>query len=377
MTSKASGPHRIMDIDLRDVVVSPQTTWRHVRLMTESGFVGLGEATLSDPGPGYGDRLHHHALRLIGADALENPLKGFQARRLDLANRTILSALDQAIMDIRAQISARPLCLELGGCLRDEALPLYANINRATRTRTPKAFARNAKAAAKEGFEAIKIAPFDGLGPDLCGQQEGRHLIDAGLARIRAAREASADCDLMVDCHWRFTTEAVTALLPALREIGVVWLECPLPETPNAIPELLKLRRLANRHGMRLCGLETAGGWRDVAPYVQRGTYDLVMPDVKHAGGLENIMEIARQAQAAGIGVSLHNPSGPVAHLVSVHVMAALGSEERMEIQWHESPLFYEVTDPPPVIEGGVCRPTSTSGLGTSLRGDDFRSGVS
>ncbi|MEM9629539.1 MAG: enolase C-terminal domain-like protein [Pseudomonadota bacterium] len=348
-----------------------------MRLRTGSGFIGVGEATLTSPGADYGDRLHHHALRLIGTDAMADGLVGSQARRPNLTTRTILSALDQAIMDIRAQISARPLCLELGGRLPDEALPLYANINRATRIRTPAAFAENAKAAAEEGFQAIKIAPFDGLSNDLCDRQEGQDLIDAGLARIRATREAAPYCDLMVDCHWRFTAKAATALLPALRELDVVWLECPLTETLDAIPELLKLRRLANHHGMRLCGLETAGSWIDVAAYVQRGAYDLIMPDVKHAGGLETIMEIARQAHAAGTAVSLHNPSGPVAHLFSAHVMAALGSEERMEIQWNESPLFYEVTDPPPVIEGGGCRPMTTPGLGASLLSGTFQSGAS
>ena len=376
MTRPGTGSHRITDVDLREVVVSPQTIWRHVCLTTESGFTGLGEATLSNAGHDYIDRLHHHALRLIGIDAMEDPLKGFQARRPGLAARTMLSALDQAIADIRAQIAGRPLCKMLGGGA-DAALPLYANINRATRTRTPAAFAQNAKAAAEEGFGAIKIAPFDGLTPELCDREDGRNLIEAGLARIRATREAASDRDLLVDCHWRFTTEAAIALLPALREAGVVWLECPLPETPDAIPELRSLRRLANRHGMRLCGLETAGGWKDVASYVERGAYDLVMPDVKHAGGLENIVEIARQAQAAGIAVSLHNPSGPVAHLFSAHVMAALASKERMEIQWNESPLFFDVTDPAPLIEAGACRPTDTPGLGVSLRSGAFLAGAS
>lgn len=359
--------HRITDVGLTDVRVNPRTVWQHVRLTTTSGLTGLGEATLEFANADFGRHLEHRTRQLIGRDLADDPLQPLRQTAMDLSDRTILSALDQALMDLRAQIAGQSLCQFLGAADADGTLPLYANINRATQDRTPAGFAENAKAAIADGFQAIKVAPFDDLTPDLCGTPDAKPFIDAGLDRLRATREAIGTLDLMVDCHWRFTESAAQALIPALREIDIVWLECPLPETCENIQDLSQIRRTANRHGMRLCGLETAGGWNEVEPFITAGAYDLIMPDVKHAGGLTGILETARLAQAAGTDVSLHNPSGPIAHFFSVHVMAALDSGERLEIQWEESPLFYRLTDPPPVVQRGTCRPISGAGLGASL----------
>ncbi len=368
MRDPSSITHTIADAELTSVRVSPRTTWQHVQLMTEDGRTGLGEATLPFAKVGISQSLLARARQIVGGSLAGDPLNPLRRSRLDLTERTILSALDQAVTDLKAQATGQPLCRYLGAETGDNPIPLYANINRATRDRSPAGFAANAAAALADGFQAIKVAPFDELTPELCGTDDARRLIGAGLDRLRATRDAIGDHDLMVDCHWRFMVDAAEALMPALQETGVVWLECPLPENLETLPDIARLRRAANRHGMRLCGLETAGGWDEVEPFVATGAYDLIMPDVKHAGGLKTILEIAQLAQAAGTAVSLHNPSGPVAHLCSVHVMAALGSDERLEIQWQESPLFHQLTEPPPKIRDGTCRPTVAPGLGTSLR---------
>ena len=361
--------HRLTHAELADVAVSDRTVWRMVVLTTESGLAGHGEATLDDEEPDFPQLLERAARSLIGndVDACEvgSALGGIPA---DLAGRTIRSCLDQAICDLRAQIAGKPVSAFLGGEADAPSIPLYANVNRATVRRSASSFAASAAAAAGEGYRAIKIAPFDGLTPELCGTRDGALLIDAGLERVRAVAEAVPDCALMIDCHWRFTPDAAMSLVDALSEAGIVWLECPLPETADAIAPLKRLRGAANAGGMRLCGLETCGGWDDVRPFVEAGAYDVIMPDVKHAGGLHTILDVAARARAAGVAVSLHNPSGPVAHLFSAHVTAALGGDERMEVQWNESPLFFAITDPPPVLDRGTCRPGRSPGLGAGLK---------
>ncbi|MBK8314600.1 MAG: hypothetical protein IPL01_11555 [Acidobacteria bacterium] len=51
-----------------------------------------------------------------------------------------------------------------GGRVRD-TLPVYANVNRATKSRKASGFAATAKAAVADGFRAVKAAPFDGFPP--------------------------------------------------------------------------------------------------------------------------------------------------------------------------------------------------------------------
>lgn len=360
--------HRINSARTSAVIVSDRTVWRMVALTTDTGLTGVGEATLEGVGDAFARRLSKAANELVGCDIVEEDACAIlQNMRQDLTERTIRSALSQALCDLAAQIADRSIAAYLGAEPPDRRITLYANVNRATKSRNPEAFAANARAAASEGFGAIKLAPFDGLMSRLCETDEGKELIEAGLKRIRAVADAVPSCDIMVDCHWRFSPDAATALIDPLAEIGVTWLECPLTETRDAIRDLKALRTATNRRGIRLAGLETAGAWDDVGPFVGGGAYDVIMPDVKHAGSLQTILDVGKKAQAAGVSVSLHNPAGPIAHLCSTHVMAVLGGAEKMEVQWRESPLFFKLTDPAPSFENGACRPGRDPGLAARL----------
>ena len=64
------------------------------------------------------------------------------------------------------------------------------------------------------------------------------------------------------------------------------------------------------------------------------------MPDAKYAGGMREIMSIGERALSHGVAVSLHNPSGPISHAVSLHIAAALDNGMPLEFQFNETPLF-------------------------------------
>lgn len=350
----------------RLIPVSARTDWLHVLLETDAGMTGIGEASLNPLPDGFVDGLTRGCAALVGR-CLDGETLAPLAPLLQqgFGARTIHSALDQAIADLSAQRAGVPLYQFLASGAVRSPIPLYANINRTTTDRSADGFAASAARAVGQGHTSLKIAAFDDLAPGLCGTSEGQRLIEAGLSRLRAV--ARDGVELRVDCHWRFTSDAAHDILPGLAKIGVAWLECPLPETPDAITDLRRLRDRANRLGIRTAGLETFAGWEDVAPFVEGGAYDVIMPDVKHAGGLGRILEIADRAARLGVAVSLHNPSGPVAHLFSTHVAIAMGGDERMEIQWDESPDFFRITDPAPRIEGDRCLVTDTPGLGAKL----------
>jgi len=368
--------HRLTDARVRADVVSDKTVWRTVTLSTDSGLSGVGEASLEGTDEVFHRRLQQAAGSLVGKALPMTGSRSGNQSPCDLPTRTIRSAIDQALCDLWAQIAGQSLSDFLGAASPSPRIPLYANINRATRNRSAEGFAANARAASAEGYRAIKLAPFDNLTPEACDTDEGRGCIVAGLKRIRDVANAVPDCEVMVDCHWRFSLAAAEQLIDALAETGVVWLECPLPERPDRIVDLKSLRARANRKGMRLCGLETFGGWDKVGSFVLGGAYDVVMPDVKHAGSLSTIIDLAAKTQAAGTVVSLHNPSGPVAHLHSAHAMAALGTAERLEVQWNESPMFFTLTDPPPVLDDGFCAPGRSPGLGACLIAEPSPAGV-
>ena len=373
----SSSPTTLVQIDLHCTPVSDKTTWQHVVLTDGDGRTGVGEYTLNGPAhaPGAPPELEPVAremsAKLDGAPVAESSLSLLGELRTDsIVHASVYSACSQALVSLCAQAASKPIAAYLDAGPVKDSIRLYANINRRTEVRTPEGCAQSAMDAVAAGFDAVKIAPFDGLKPQDSAGPPGRPFIASGLDRLRAMRAAVGPAvELYVDCHWRFDSEAITAILPELETLGIVWLECPIAETSDNIPALKALRKNANERGMRLCGLETTIGLERYAPFFTAGAYDLVMPDIKHAGGYRSIMAIADLARRHGTAVSLHNPSGPVAYAASLQLSAVLPGDERLEVQYDESPLFWQITDPPPPNQGRRAAVPAEPGLGISLLG--------
>jgi len=374
---------RIARVEPLSVQVTARTTWVFVVITDRSGSQGLGEATLE----GHSDEvlvaLRHHAKSLQGAAFRHgSEVARWTVARLDddrgLVEAAALSAIEQALQDLVARARGERLAEALGCVLRDP-VPMYANINRGTTTRQSGQFAERAVRAARQGFAGVKLAPFDGLTPAACSTPEGQRLIDAGLERIAATRDALdaggfSDRSLMVDCHWRFSRDAARAMVDELARLRVDWYECPLPETSEHFAELRALRALANERGMRLAGAELMIGLPGFLPLLRAGLYDVVMPDVKYAGGLEETLRIAAACVRHGTLCSPHNPSGPICHAHSLHVASVMPNMPLLEVQFEETPRFAEIVDASlPSLEGGAS--ALPKGLGLGVRLADLASG--
>ncbi|MEV8468899.1 enolase C-terminal domain-like protein [Fluviibacterium sp. DFM31] len=356
----------IRTIKLHDIRVSENTLWRHLVVETADGVTGTGEYTLGNAGP----NLQSDAARLLRpflgkapSPALARPPEG-----AGLETCAILSALEQALCDVEAAQQGRPVWQSLAPETAPAPLHIYANINRRTEDRSPAGFEASARLAMRQGFRHFKVAPFDDLVPEICGTAEGRARIDAGLARVAAVAGCLApDLSLMVDCHWRFTPDAAAETLAALADMGVGWFECPLPEVTDNIAALANLRALAHAHDMRLAGLEMSVSPDQVLPFLKAGAYDVIMPDVKYAGGCHGILEMAKLARGYGTAVSIHNPSGPIAHMASVHTALALDNGQLLEMQFDESPMFTSIVSEMVLPEAGTVVPPAAPGLGCAL----------
>ncbi|MCL2893716.1 enolase C-terminal domain-like protein [Brenneria tiliae] len=358
---------QIADLALVHYPVTDNTTWSFIGMRAEDGVTGWGEATWnrqphSLDAPFETARL---ALRGQNRQRLEELIASTPSSQAAAAVR---SALEQASWDIRGKRVRRHAAFLQGTPVR-RAIPLYANINRGIRERTEQGFQHAARQAELAGFDHIKIAPFDGVGRDTAGTRQGRTLIDAGLRRVAATRQAlSQATELYVDCHWRFDAHTAAWVMEELASHGVTWFECPLPETIDNFPSLKKLRSLAHRYNMRLAGLEELTDARAFEPWLQAGIYDVVMPDVKYAGGISSLLEIAGQAKKFGVTCSPHNPSGPVSYAASLTACALAENMARLEHQYNETPLFWQLMreDFPKPAGGASLLPTQP-GLGMHI----------
>ncbi|MXY52650.1 MAG: mandelate racemase/muconate lactonizing enzyme family protein [Gammaproteobacteria bacterium] len=368
-------PTPLQSATLHCARITHKTCWSFVRLTTEDGRTGDGEATLQGREDGLiaaAEQLAPAALRQASLDA-----PGAFARQhapRDIEEASVVSALDQALWSLHAQVRGRSLAQVLG--IKRAAVPVYANINRRTEQRTPEGFAASAEVAMAAGHVAFKLAPFDEVDPRVCSAGDGVPAMQAGLARVAAVREVIGDdTRLMVDCHWRFDETTARELNEAAAKLGVHWIETPIAETPANIPALVRLRGQCNALGIRQAGLETSTGWGGIRPYCEAGAYDVVMPDVKYMGGLHEVVQTAERCAALGIEVSPHNPSGPICHATSLHVSSALDVFDMLEMQFDESPLFDALVGAPfGEVREGHLEPPSGTGLGVTLQEDVLRS---
>lgn len=358
----------IATLSLIAVPVTPKTVWTFVRLTATSGHEGLGEATLTGQEQAVADVAARSSGLITGA-AINSAETVFATLPFGtLPEAAFSAAVMQAMRDLEARSEGVPVAALLGGMQRRE-VPTYANINRRTLDRSPEGFAASVSDAVAAGHEAFKIAPFDDLTPDL-EASDAKPLIGQGIARIEAVRDAiGPEKRLMVDCHWRFQADWAMGALDALKPVGLHWFECPVPDTEAMIPDLVRIRAAANRQGVLLAGLENAILRQGFQPFLEARAYDVMMPDVKYAGGPDEMMRIAEQFTAAGVTFSPHNPSGPICHAHSLQICAAVPNLAVLETQFDETPLFDGLVGGglPPAEDGIVGLSDSAAGIGMGL----------
>lgn len=344
-------------LDVYEVPVSAKTVWIFLALSDGDGATGWGEATLQGDEPGVRDALAD-AVAAFAAGGRE----AVTGRHAGVRGEVVASALEVAALDLEARRAGRPLAALLDGT-PPAAVRCYANINRGTLDRSPAGFAARARDAAAAGYGAVKLAPFDGVAPD---RAEGRAaLVEAGLARVAAVAEAVAGrAAVQVDCHSRFRPDEAAAVVGALCDAGAVWVEEPVAEGPDTLAAIAGLRAVANRRGAVLAGAETFCGVDGFAPFLAAGCYDVVMPDIRFCGGPAEMLRIARTAAAAGVGVSPHNPCGPVMDAASRALAPVCAGVHSLERQVAEDPLYDRVQRAPAVLDGDVWAPSDAPGTG-------------
>jgi galactonate dehydratase len=361
---------RITGLEVVRVMVNHRGAWLFVRLTTDEGLVGLGEASHGGGGPDR-DAIVTAILerqcqpRLRGQDprAVAATLAGLRLLAQGRAGATAVSACEQALWDLAGQAAGVPVYRLLGGPVRDR-IPLYANINRAVTERTPNGFARAAAAAVADGFRAVKCAPFDGVVRQRVREREQRARVRLGLDCVATVRTAvGAEVDVLVDCHSAFDGPLAVEVGRALRRLDVTWFEEPVPT--DDLDALARLRPLVP--DLELIGGEALYGLAGFWPYLTAGVWDVVMPDVKHCGGITDLLTIARVAEARGVGVAPHNPSGPVAMAASVHAAAALPQLRALEYAWGEVPWRADLIAPREQIIAGELVLPDGPGLGVML----------
>lgn len=372
-------PLRVTAFDVRAVRATSRTVWIFVRLMTDTGLVGLGEAsdafgfanTTADQVAQMRRQLQTFFALIDGRspfDIESYRQQGMPLARQGLVPATAFSAIEQALWDLAGQALGVPSYVLLGGKIRSE-LPVYANINRATNPRTPEGFAEAAARAVADGFKTVKAAPFDGFPPATAPAAEIARAIDAGIEAVRTMRAAvGPSVGIMIDCHSFFDVEQSVAVAARLEPYNLTWYEEPVPPEKADATEAIR-RRIKQP----MAGGEVLFGLSGFGPLIRRHAVDTIMPDVKHCGGLLEMTRIAALAADEGVMVAPHNPSGPVSTAASVQVCAGMKNANYLELQYGEVAWRSEIVLPAERFVGGTIAIPDRPGFGISLNDDALR----
>jgi galactonate dehydratase len=230
-------------------------------------------------------------------------------------------------------------------------------------SRTPEAFAAAARGAVAAGFDAVKVAPFDGLRWEPEQERPARALIDAGLARIAAVRAAvGSGIDVLIDCHGRFNPRTATVVVREMEVIDPYWIEAPVSER-----DLEGWRRVRDSTSARLAGGEFLIGPEAHRRFIEATGADVVMPDVKYCGGIGGLTEVAAIAASFGTEVAPHDPSGPVSAAATGQAALAAAGPQIVEFAWGETSWRADLVGGGETIEGGRLVLGGRPGLGLSL----------
>ena len=361
----------ISDMELVHIRVNKRGNWTIPRLKTANGLSGLGDASQStDDGQCIGflkqylDMMRGRSvfdvawLRRASAPVCARSGGNFGRTPASVA----ASAFEQCMWDLQGKALGLPAHDLFGGRIQ-ERIRLYANINRSTDDRTPTGFAANAGRAVEAGFDAIKLAPFDGMPAEVNGRAQLDHFMQLGIDCAQAVRDViGARRDLLIDVHSHFNRQDGLELVRRFEPLNLYWIEevCP----PEPVENLAAINKVAK---MPTAGGEQIHGVRGFYPYIKAEAVDIVMPDVKVAGGMLELKLIAGMAEGAGLMCSPHGPASPIGNAAAAHVVATVPNFEIFEYSFGEVPWRAELVDPPERIENSSLILSDRPGLGCAI----------
>jgi galactonate dehydratase len=353
----------VRGIEIFRVRVNRLGNWVIARVQTSAGLSGLGDASHSGRDDPSVAKLTEYAGWIQGRGIFD--IEWLRQRvhpevaRHGRAASCALSAIEQALYDIQGQAAGVPTYQLFGGKLR-ETVRNYANINRSTGQRTPGAFAKMAESAVAAGFDAIKLAPFDGMPANGSAAEIEAHT-RVGVDCARAVREVlGAGGDLLIDAHSHFDRERGMDLLRRMEPLNLFWLE----EVTRPTRDLVAINQAAK---MPTAGGESLFGVKENLAYVTAGAVDILMPDVKYCGGMLEMKKVAAMAEGAGMPVAPHGPASPVGNMAAAQVCAGLPNFHILEFSHGETDWRATLVDPPETLDKGMLAVSDRPGFGIRL----------
>ncbi|MCW5549278.1 MAG: galactonate dehydratase [Opitutaceae bacterium] len=329
--------------------------WLLVRLHTDTGPSGWGEATLEGRSRAVETMIHEMSRWLIGQDPRriehiwQNLYRGGFYRGGPV-HCSALAGIDMALWDILGLSLGAPVHQLLGGRVRDR-IRLYAW----TDAGTADDYVNSVRDLRdRRGLTAFK---YNATGP--MRVISSQPVMEAAVTRLARLRETAGPAvDIAADFHGRLTFADAKRLVRYLEPHHPLFIEEPvLPGDPEG------LRLIAESTSVPIAAGERLFSRWEFQELFDRRAISVAQPDLAHAGGISETRRIAALAESRDILLAPHCPLGPVALAACLQVDAACPN---FLIQEHVT-LGESLLKEPFVPDEGYLRVPEKPGLGIEL----------
>ncbi|MCB1885754.1 MAG: D-galactonate dehydratase family protein [Geminicoccaceae bacterium] len=370
--------------EARVIVCAPGRNFVTLKIVTEDGLHGIGDATLNGRELAVASYLADHVVPcLIGRDAarIEDTwqylYKGAYWRRGPVTMSAI-AAVDVALWDIKAKAAGMPLYQILGGASRERVM-VYGHATGRDIEETADRVAEHLD----EGYRAVRaqsgvpgIAKVYGVAkageryepakrglPEEQGWSTERYLDHAPKLFERLRERFGMDPHLLHDVHHRLSPIEAARLGKSLEPCRLFWMEDPTPaENQDAF-------RLIRGHTTTPIAVgEVFNSVWDAKTLIEGGLIDYVRASVTHAGGITHLRRIADLASLHHVRTGCHGATdlSPVCMGAALHFdlwVPNFGVQERMPHPPETDDVFPHAY----TFENGHMHPGEAPGHGVDI----------
>ena len=371
-------------IDAKVIITCPGRNFVTLKIITDEGVYGLGDATLNGRELAVASYLTDHVVPcLIGRDAhrIEDVwqylYKGAYWRRGPVT-MTAIAAVDMALWDIKGKIAGLPVYQLLGGASR-EGVMVYGHANGTSIEDTVKV----ALEYQAQGYKAIRLqCGVPGMASTY-GVSKDKYFYEPADADLpteniwntskylrivpelfKAAREALGwDVHLLHDIHHRLTPIEAGRLGKDLEPYRPFWLEDATPAENQEAFRLIRQHTTAP-----LAVGEIFNSIWDAKDLIQNQLIDYIRATVVHAGGITHLRRIAALADLYQIRTGCHGATdlSPVCMAAALHFDLSVPNFGIQEYMRH-TPETDAVFPHAYAFADGMMHPGDQPGLGVDI----------
>jgi gluconate/galactonate dehydratase len=365
--AKRGGGRDVEITDVQTTMVDGNFPWTLVRVYTDAGIVGTGEAYWGAGVPEIIARMKPFVVgeNPLDIDRLFEHLVQKMSGEGSLAGTVItaISGIEIALHDLAGKILELPAYQLLGGKYRD-SVRVYCDCH-AGEEADPEANADEAERVVEElGYDALKFDLDVPSGHEK--DKANRHLRNGEIEHKADIVETVTErldgrADAAFDCHWAFTGGSAKRIARAIEDYDVWWLEDPVPPenhdvqrevTRNTTTPIAAGENVYRKHGYRRLLEEQA--------------VDVVAPDLPKMGGMRETRKVADMADSYYVPVAMHNVASPIGTMASAHVGAAIPNSLAVEYHSYQLGWWADLVEESVIAEGAIEVPEKP-GLGLTL----------